>query len=83
MKFFHFKSLGFLGNKIIVALHSYNCFRKAKPFFSFWRYWSLNSGLTLEPLHQPCFVLLIFEIGSWELFAWAWLPIVILLISAS
>jgi hypothetical protein len=36
-----------------------------------------------EPLHQPCFVLSIFKIGSWELFVWGWLWTVILLTSAS
>jgi hypothetical protein len=42
--------------------------------FWFWRffcqYWGLNSGpLSLEPSCQPCSVLIIFEIGSRELFA--------------
>jgi hypothetical protein len=30
-----------------------------------------TQGLHLEPLHQPFFVKGFFEIGSWELFAWA------------
>jgi hypothetical protein len=36
-----------------------------------------------EPLCQPCFGLDIFKRGSRELFAWGWLPTVILLIAAS
>jgi hypothetical protein len=38
-------------------------------FFSW--YWGLNSGLDLEPLHQPFFVMGFFEIGSHILFTWA------------
>jgi hypothetical protein len=39
-------------------------------FFSW--YWGLNSGLHLEPLHQPFFCDGFFlEIGSYEVFAWA------------
>jgi hypothetical protein len=69
------------------------CLRKKTrfpmKFVVFWQCWSLNSephycyasALQLEPLHQPFFVLSIFKIGSWELFAWDGL--MILLISAS
>jgi hypothetical protein len=39
-------------------------------FFPLW-YCGLNSGPTLEPLHQPFFVIGFFEIGSQELFVWA------------
>jgi hypothetical protein len=39
-------------------------------FFFLWYWaWGLNSGLHLEPLHQPIFVTVFFEIGSHELFA--------------
>jgi hypothetical protein len=52
--------------------------RTGNPFFVLW-YWGLNSGshacqadpLSLEPLHQPFFVLGIFNIGSCELFTLA------------
>jgi hypothetical protein len=43
----------------------------------------LNSGLHLEPLYQPFFVKVFFEIGSLEPFAQGWLRTAILLISAS
>jgi hypothetical protein len=33
------------------------------------QYWGLNS-VPLEPLRQPCFMLVIFKIGSSKLFAW-------------
>jgi hypothetical protein len=41
------------------------------------------SALPLEPFHQPCFVLSILEIGSWELLPQGWLQTKILMISAS
>jgi hypothetical protein len=35
-------------------------------------YWGLNSGPLPWALHQPSFLVIgFFEIGSWELFAWA------------
>jgi hypothetical protein len=40
--------------------------KQQKLFFFFF-----DGSLHLEPLHQPCFVLGIFKIGSLELFAWA------------
>jgi hypothetical protein len=39
--------------------------------------------LSLEPLHQPCFMLGIFEIRSCKLFACSWLQTMILVISVS
>jgi hypothetical protein len=42
-----------------------------------------RQALPLEPLHQACFVLDIFEIGSCKLFAWNGFRSMILLISAS
>jgi hypothetical protein len=39
-------------------------------FFFLW-YWGLNLGPTLEPLHQPFFVMALFAVGSHELFAQA------------
>jgi hypothetical protein len=41
-----------------------------------------TGSLSLEPLCQPCFVLGIFKIVC-ELFSWAWLQTLILLISTS
>jgi hypothetical protein len=45
--------------------------RVVKCFFVFWVFFFCAQGLHLEPLHQPFFVVDIFEIGSHELFAWA------------
>jgi hypothetical protein len=38
-------------------------------YYYFLQHWSLNSGLHLEPFHQPFFVMGFFETGSHELFA--------------
>jgi hypothetical protein len=38
--------------------------------FVFW-YWGLNSGLHLEPLHQPFSVMVFLKIGSCKNIAWA------------
>jgi hypothetical protein len=42
-----------------------------------------TGALPLEPLHQPCIVLSILQIGSGKLLAWGCPRTVILLISAS
>jgi hypothetical protein len=53
-------------------------------FICFLRYWGLNSGLHLEPLHQSFFCEgIFFEIGSRGTICLGWLRTSILLISAS
>jgi hypothetical protein len=42
-------------------------------FDELWASHLLGRHLPLESLHQPCFVLVIFKIGSPELFAQGWL----------